>query len=120
MSAFDLAEFLIALVFILAFFSLAQHAVLHKEALVHGATMLGAALCFIYYFLLSFNLPEVETNIRFREVLNRPGVVVFVLGISLILLNGRLKDFVNRFTRHIRLSKLSAPALHSDIAHDKT
>lgn len=101
---FDVVEFGIAVCFAAVFFSIMQHAVLKNEWIVHGATAFGAAMAFMYYFLLTFNIAEIENNLRFREILNRPGIVIFVIGVSLILLNGQIKAWTQRLWRSRSLS----------------
>ena len=104
MNDLDLVEIGISFVFIVAFFSIIQHAVLKGEWLVHGSAALGATMVFLYYFILAFNLPGIDANIAFREILNRPGLVIFALGVSLILLNGQLKQW----TRQLSLRRSSS------------
>lgn len=93
----DVLEFAIGLICIVAFFAVMQHGVLVREWLVHSITGLGAMLLAIYYILLALNLPGIETNTDVRQMLVRPGLVVFVVGVILILSNEQLKAWIRTY-----------------------
>lgn len=92
----DYTEIFLALLCVITSVIVIQDGVEHGNRLVHGVTAAGILMMAMYYFLTALNLPAVETNSALRELLVRPGLVVYLIGSSLILVNGKLRQWIRQ------------------------
>lgn len=99
MSNLNLYDLFMAVVCLWAYLGVLQDGRRQGERSLHWAVAFSAVLLFCYYLMLALKAPLADDLLWLRDVLFRPALAAFLIGIGLIMMDGRLTEAMRWLSR---------------------